>query len=98
MVNEELIEKVKGLHEKLKSHGVSEASYHLLGLFGSSSDDEKLSLNIKRGKYTIVFETYYRERGQKRSVIEFNDIDEICEYIFKKAIDAKTLNETLNQK
>jgi hypothetical protein len=98
VVNEELIEKLKGLHERLKSHGISEDNYHLLGLFGSSSDDEKISLNIKRGEYTIVFETYYKERGEKHSVTEFNDIDEACDYIFKKAIDAKTLNESLKKK
>ena len=84
MINEELVEKLKGLHEKLKSHGISEDCYHLLGLFGSTSDEGKISINIKRGKYTIIFEVYSRERGEKVSIIEFNDLDEACEYIFKQ--------------
>jgi hypothetical protein len=53
------------------------------------SDEEKLSLNIKRGKHTILFETYYKERGEKHSVIEFNDLDAACNYIFKKAIETQ---------
>jgi hypothetical protein len=98
MVNEALITKLKELHERLKSRGISEDRYHLLGLFGSSSDEGKIALNIKRGKYTIVFEIYSRDRGERHSVMEFNNIDETCDYIFKKAIESKALNDRLNQK
>jgi hypothetical protein len=85
-INSELIERIKSLHEKLLAHNVAENSYHLLGLFGSSDDDLKLSLNIKRGKYTIIFEIYSKDRGEKHTLFETADIDEACEYFFRKAI------------
>jgi hypothetical protein len=83
-INEELIEKIKSLHEKLLAHHVDEESYHLLGLFGSTSDDLKLSLNIKRGKYAIIFEIYTKDRGEKHILLETTDIDEAREYFFRK--------------
>jgi hypothetical protein len=85
-INEELIEKIKSLHEKLLAHHIDEESYHLLGLFGSTNDDLKLSLNIKRGKYTIMFEIYSKDRSEKHILLETTDIDEACEYFFRKAI------------
>jgi hypothetical protein len=84
-INEELIEKIKSLHEKLLAHHVTEESYYLLGLFGSNNDDLKLSLNIKRGKYTIIFEIYAKDRDEKHILFETADIDEACEYFFRKA-------------
>lgn len=89
-LNEEFVQKLKLLHEKLRSKGVPEESYHLLGIFGSTSDDQKISLNIKKGKYTISFETYYKERGEKHSIREFSNLDEACNHILDKAIEMKT--------
>ncbi|GEL10702.1 hypothetical protein SAMN05192550_0253 [Flavobacterium glycines] len=75
---------IKELHNKLKEKGISEHQYFLHGLFGSTNDDEKIALTIKKGKFGIVYETYFRERGEKYSSIIFTTEKEACEYIYKK--------------
>lgn len=78
------------LHTKLKNNGISEDHYFLHGLFGSTDDNEKIALSIKKGKYNIEYETYFKERGEKHSIRTFNTEDEACEYIYKKLIDEQT--------
>lgn len=55
---------LQDLHIKLKELGVPENRYYLHGLYGSTSDDDKLALTIKEGVYTVEYETYYKERGK----------------------------------
>jgi hypothetical protein len=78
------------LHTKLKKDGINDDHYFLHGLYGSTDDNEKLALTIKKGKFTIEYETYFRERGEKHSIRTFNSEDEACEYIYKKLIDEQT--------
>jgi len=75
---------IKELHSKLDKHGIDPESYYLHGLYGSSSDDEKLALIIRKGKYTIEYETYYRERGEKHSIRIFSDENIVCDWILNK--------------
>ena len=56
------------LYIKLKKLGVSEHRYYLHGLYGSTNDDDKPALTIKKGVYTVEYETYYKERGEKHSI------------------------------
>lgn len=83
---------VSELHNKLKEIGINEDQYFLHGLYGSTDDNEKLALSIKQGKYSIIFETYYRERGEKHSIRTFTAEKEACEFIFKKLIVEQTFN------
>lgn len=77
---------IKELHNKLKERGISEDQYFLHGLFGSTNDDEKIALTIKKGKYGIEYETYFRERGEKYSSRIFATEKEACEYIYKELV------------
>jgi hypothetical protein len=81
---------ISDLHNKLKEIGIKEEQYFLHGLFGSTDDNEKLSLTIKKGKFTIEYETYFKERGEKHSTRTFYSEEEACEYIYKKLIDEQT--------
>ncbi len=45
---------VAELHGKLKELGISENTYYLLGIYGSSDDNDKIALTIKKGKLTVV--------------------------------------------
>ncbi len=75
---------IEELYNKLKDIGINDNKIYLHGLFGDSSDDEKLSMTIKRGKYSLIWEVYFRERGEKHSVGEFNNEHDACEYYLKK--------------
>lgn len=75
---------ISDLHIKLNENGINEDQYFLNGLFGSTDDNEKLSLTIKKGKFTVEYETYFKERGEKHSIRTFNSEEEACEYIYKK--------------
>ena len=77
------------LYKTLKESGISDDSIYLHGLYGSANDDEKLSLTIKRGKYSAIWEVYFKERGSKHSIIEFNNESEACEHYLKKMIKNK---------
>lgn len=87
---------LKQLSNKLTELGVSPDSYYLHGLYGSINDEDKIALCIKRGKYTIEYEVYYRERGEKHSSRIFFDENEACEWIYKKLIDQQTINRIQN--
>lgn len=77
------------LYENLKEKGIDDRSIYLHGLHGSADDNEKLALTIKKGKYTAIWEVYFKERGEKHSVNEFNDESSACEYYLKKMIENK---------
>ena len=83
---------INELHNNLKEKGVSEDQYFLHGLFGSTDDNDKIALTIRKGKYGVEYETYYRERGEKHSSRTFTIENEACEYIYNKLIDEQTLN------
>ncbi len=71
---------ISDLHNKLKEIGINEDQYFLHGLFGSKDDNEKISLSIKKGKYELEFETYYKERGEKHSIRTFTTENEACKF------------------
>jgi hypothetical protein len=83
---------ISDLHIKLKEKGINEDQYFLHGLFGSTDDNEKLSLTIKKGKFTIEYETYFKERGEKHSIRTFYSEEDACEYIYKKLTNEQTYN------
>jgi hypothetical protein len=84
------------LHTKLKNIGIHDDQYFLNGLYGSADDNEKLSLTIKKGKFTVEYETYFKERGEKHSVRTFYSEEEACEYIYKKLISEQTYTRIQN--
>lgn len=81
------------LHKKLKNIGVPEAMYYLHGLYGSTDDNDKPALTINKGKYTIEYEVYFRERGEKSSIRIFTREDEACENILKYIVDNWTFEQ-----
>lgn len=87
---------IKDLHKKLNDLKVPSDDYYLHGLFGSDSDDNKLGLTIKRGKYTIEYEVYYRERGEKHTVRLFTDESEACEHFLDRILESITIEKARN--
>lgn len=81
------------LHIKLKELGVPEDRYYLHGLYGSTSDDDKLALTIRKGIYTVEYETYYKERGEKHSARIFTTEDEACQYLYKRLKENKEIED-----
>lgn len=81
------------LHIKLKESGIPEDRYYLHGLYGSTNDDNKLALTIKKGKYTTEYEVYYKEKGEKHSARVFSAEDEACQYIYKQLKENKEIED-----
>ena len=71
------------LDQELKRLGIPNDHYYLHGIYGSSNDDDKLALIKKAGKYSIEYECYFKERGEKHSIRIFNSENEACLYIRK---------------
>ena len=78
------------LNTKLQNKGILKDKYFLHGLFGSADDNDKIGLTIRKGQYGLEYETYYKERGEKHSIIIFRTEKEACEHIYKKLIDEQT--------
>jgi hypothetical protein len=74
---------IEELYNKLKDLNIPDDQYYLHGLYGSTDDNDKVSLIMKRGSYTIEYEVYFRERGVKDSIRNFTDESEACNYILK---------------
>ena len=81
------------LHIKLKELGVTKDRYYLHGLYGSTSDDDKLALTIRKGVNTIEYETYYKERGDKHSIRTFTTEHEACQYLYKCLKENKEIED-----
>jgi hypothetical protein len=76
--------KIAELHKKLQESGIPEDRYYLHGLCGSTDDSDKLALTIRKGKYAVEYEVYYKERGEKHSQRIFIREEEACQYIYKR--------------
>ena len=72
------------LHNKLKELEISENTYYLHGIYGSLDDNEKIALTIRKGKITVEYEVYYKDKGAKQSIKIFVTEDDACQYIYKK--------------
>ena len=78
---------------KLQELGVPEDRYYLHGLYGSTNDDGKLSLTIRKGAYSVEYEVYFKERGEKHSTRIFTNEDEACQYLYKRLKDNKEIED-----
>lgn len=92
-MNERLEMTLSELHIKLSKKGISENKYFLHGLFGSTDDNDKIALSIRKRESKIEYETYYKERGEKHSIRIFEVENQACEFIYKKLINEQTLNK-----
>jgi len=81
------------LHLKLRELGISEDRYYLHGLYGSTNDENKLALIIKKGKQTTEYEVYYKERDEKHLVRLFTTEDDACQYIYERLKENKELED-----
>lgn len=72
------------LYFRLKALGVPEDSYYLQGLYGSTSDNDKLAMMVTKGKYVVEYEMYYKERGQKHIIQIFTDFDIASNYFIEQ--------------
>lgn len=84
------------LHKKLKEKGIPDNRYFLHGLYGSTDENDKISLTIMKGNYNIVYEIYYKEKGEKHSSVIFNSEEDACDYIYQKLIDSWTFEQIGN--
>lgn len=77
---------IEELHCKLVELQIPEDSYYLHGLYGSPDDNDKIALTIRKGKYTIEYETYFKERGEKQAIKTFTNEDEVANWLLKKLV------------
>lgn len=76
------------LHFKLRSAGIPLKNYYLHGLYGSTDDRNRLAMAIRKGKYYLEYEVYYRgEKGSKNTVQVFTEESKACDFFFKKVKD-----------
>lgn len=85
--------KLQELHIQLKELGITEEKYYLHGLYGSSSDDNKFSLVIRKGFCSVEYEFYFKERGVKHSSRTFTNEDEACQYFYKRLKENKEIED-----
>lgn len=81
------------LYIKLKELSIPENRYYLHGLYGSTEDDNRLALTIKKGRFNIEYEIYSKEKGEKHTLAVFSSEDEACQYIYKKLIQTKEIED-----
>jgi hypothetical protein len=84
---------IQELYIKLKKLGIPEDKYYLLGLYGSTNDDDKLSLTTRKGGYSIEYEIYFKERGEKHSTRIFTNEDDACQYLYKCLKENKEIED-----
>ncbi len=82
---------LEGLHIKLKGLEVPEDRYYLHGLYGSTNDNDKLSLTVKKKEYSTEYEVYYKERGEKHSVRLFKTENDACQYVYSQLKEHKAI-------
>jgi hypothetical protein len=87
---------IEELNSELKRLGVSEDRYYLHGLFGSTDDNDKIALTIKKGQYSVEYEVYYRERSENHSSRTFTTETEACEYVLHKIQEELTIEKVRN--
>ena len=80
---------IKELHNKLVELQIPEDRYYLHGLYGSSDDNDRLALAIRRGVYILKYEVYYKERGEKNIIRVFTDENEVSDFFLKMLVDEK---------
>lgn len=85
------------LHFQLKELGISEDRYYLHGLYGSSSDDNKFSLVKRKGYYSLEYEVYFKDRGEKQSSRIFTNEDEACQYLYKRLKENKEIEDKFSK-
>ncbi|MES1181746.1 MAG: hypothetical protein ABUL44_03030 [Flavobacterium sp.] len=86
---------ISELHTKLLDSGIPDDKYYLHGLYGPTDDNEKIGMTIKKGKYAIEYEVYFRERGEKHSSKTFTNEQEACDYFFKRLTESWTFEQSL---
>jgi hypothetical protein len=64
--------------------GVPEEDYYLHGLYGSTSDNNKLAMIVKKVEYSVEYEIYYKGKGQKDVIQVFTDFDLTSDYFIKR--------------
>ncbi|HRP55034.1 hypothetical protein [Agriterribacter sp.] len=84
---------IQELYITLKEFGIPEDKYYLHGLYGSTNDDDKLSLIIRKGVYSVEYEVYFKERGEKHSIRIFTNEDEACQYLYKRLKENKEIED-----
>lgn len=87
---------IKELNSELKKLGVSDNRYYLHELFGSTDDNDKIALTVKKGKYKVEYEVYYKERGEKHSSRTFTSETDACEYFLSKIQEELTIEKVQN--
>ncbi|MBS1781026.1 MAG: hypothetical protein JST70_17000 [Bacteroidetes bacterium] len=86
------------LYYKLKDLGILDDRYYLHGLYGSLNDEDKLALVVKKGTYSLEYEIYFKERGEKRVLKTFTEEAVACDYFYKRLKDNKEIEDMYAKK
>lgn len=89
---------IEELYKKLVELQIPEDRYYLHGLYGSSDDNDKIALIIRKGKYTTEYETYFKERGEKHSVRMFTNENEASNWLLEKLVYEQDFWKSQRQK
>lgn len=84
---------IEELYYKLRDLGIPEDRYYLQGLFGSSNDDEKYAMIIKKSINSVECEVYFKERGEKHSIRVFDNESEACLFFYKRLKENKEIED-----
>lgn len=63
---------IKELYMKLIELGINEDNFYIQGIYGSTNDDDKCSLIIRKEVNTLVYEVYYKEKGDRNLSKKFS--------------------------
>jgi hypothetical protein len=74
------------LRKAISAHGVLPRAVSIEGV---DEKEEQYRLE-KDGKYSIIYSTYYYERGEKISLREFATEDEACDYFLQWVLSDPT--------
>lgn len=85
---------IKELYTKLIELGINKDSFYIQGIYGSTNDDDKYALIIRKEVNALVYEVYYKEKGEKNLSKKFSNEDQACQYMYKRLKDHKEIEDT----
>lgn len=81
------------LNNQLQNFGISEDKYYLNGIYGSTNDSDKVAMIIKSKEGFVIYEIYYKEKGEKHSIRTYSDEDDACKFFYNKLKTNKELED-----
>ncbi len=85
------------LQMELNKLGIDPMSYYLHGIGEQTNDSDKLAMAIRRGKYSVEYEIYFTERGEKNLIQLYDNEADACNY-FLRSMKEKYFHKIIKAK